>query len=360
LTTSFADYAARRMNATPFLPNPDHPEEQIYAAALTSFEKLAASANGLTNARGERFDLSCGYIEEMTPNAFADHWSGAHVIGMHQALLATIVEFALFVFTQSHLFPQIGDAAGEDSPAPAFGDAPGVFLLDKTLRAQSVVGDTDRHRVPKDADRHIAAIYLALIMTRFVWFHELAHCTRGHVLFLKDMGSTALLHELPESLSLVGFKPASPETAERQRVHHALEHEADAAALNDLCRLQLEGLENITGIQAYDLATRLEMSILGAYLMTALFDTYQRFGDSLHDATHPYPADRLRRLVGFVSSTIAPQIDGFDDFHAGLGDRFNRLTAVIPAMHWIDSGLTDTSGGAGIDLDATLAPFRFG
>lgn len=353
----FDDYAIQHGHAL-FAPAFDNPEEQAFAAALTSFEQLSGFARGMVNARGETLNFSCFYVEGMKPNAFADMHEGEHVIGKWQALLVTIVEFALYVFTQADQFPQIGDAPGEDSPEPAFGAAPGIFLLEKTLRGETVTVDTDKHRVPKDADRHVAAIYLAMIMTRFVWLHELAHCTSGHVLFLKQHGIRAALNEVPDPAMLVGFKKATLEPDAVRRMLHAFELEADETALLGLCRVQMAGHENLPGIAALDFATRMEMCLLGAYLMSWLFDEYQRFANTMHDTTHPFPKDRLAHLVGFAAIEISPELDGFDEFHESVCASFNRLAARIPNMHRIDPGAA-TPRHDDPNLQVQLAPYRF-
>src|SRR5690606_31815252 len=116
-----------------------------------------------------------GYIDRMTPNAVADYYGARHFIAMHQALLVTMTEFALFVFTQREIFPSVGEAAAEDSPSLTGDQAPGVLLLERTLLHRSIEISADQRRVPKGAERHVAAVYMALLMARFVWMHEMAH-----------------------------------------------------------------------------------------------------------------------------------------------------------------------------------------
>lgn len=357
---SFERYLATRQDAARFVPDPDKFEELAFAASLASFGQLAAWTRDLRNARGDTLRFEAGYVDAMSPDAFADLFDGTHTIGMNQALLVTIIEFALYVFTQRDLFPQIGNAADEGSPAPHFGAAPGILLLDRTLRGETILPERDRHRVPKDADRHIAAVYMAMIMTRFVWFHELAHCVKGHVLFLKAHRITAPLGEIPDQLTLVGLRTPTFPLDQVQTLLHGFEREADEAALTGCCRVQLAQAENIDGIKAFDFATRLEMSLLGSYLMTWLFDEYQRHTNNLHDRSHPFPHDRLRYLVRAAHALLEPELDGFTAFHEGVLARFNKLAEKIPGIYRIDPLLLQTSPrDAGFDLDEKLAPFRF-
>jgi hypothetical protein len=357
---SFDRYLATRQNAACFVPDPDKFEELAFTASLASFEDLARWTHGMRNARGEALSFNAGYADTMRPDAFADLFEGRHVIGMHQALLVTIIEFALYVFTQADLFPQIGDAAGEDSPAPQFGAAPGILLLDRTLRGETIEPEFDIHRVPKDADRHSAAVYMAMIMTRFVWLHELAHCAKGHVLFLKESRIIAPLGEIPDPLAIVGLRKPSFSNDQVRTLLHGFEREADEAALIGCCRVQVAGAENIDGIKAFDFATRLETSLLGSYLMTWLFDEYQRHTNSHHNLSHPFPHDRLRYLVRAAHALLEPELDGFAEFHEGVLARFNRLADKIPGMHRIDPLLLHSARrDDAFDLDALLAPFRF-
>ncbi len=360
--STFRHYAENKLGAQPYIPDPGDFVDQPFITALASFEALAARSRDMTNAQGMRLRFECGYVRSMSPNAFAAIYDGAHVIGVNQALLVTIIEFALYVFTQADQFPQIGDAAGEDSPGPAFGAAPGILLLDKTLRGEAMNARKDAHRVPKDAARHIAAIYLAMLMIRFVWMHELAHCANGHVLLLRDMNLDAALNEVPGPSMLVGFKKAALETAPdaRQRVLHALELDADECALRTAARIQLWGGENIEGIARLDPRTRMAMCLLGAYLMTWLFDEYQRFANTVHDRTHPFPKDRLANLVRYASTEIGEGIDGYAALHAAICASFNRLALKIPNMHRIDpETATYSPVRYDADLIARLAPLRF-
>ncbi|MEJ7925806.1 hypothetical protein WG908_03440 [Sphingobium sp. AN641] len=331
LMQTFNSYVCDHLGGTPFAPDFGNPEEQAFAASLDSFTALL---RGGVLATGSDDDLIIvpGFIEKMTPGAFADHMDGIHYIAMHQALLVTMMDFALYAFTQSAFLPMIGNAAGEDSPPPMSGEAPGLFLLDRTLAGGTITPDVDRHRVPKDAERHITAVYLAMLMTRFVWLHELAHCRLGHVLRLQQDGHDTRLHEVPERLELVGFRRSSGQGNETRAMRHTMELEADAVALRECIGLQFAGAENLPGIAAMELPLRLALSILGAYIMTWLFEEYQRHMDTLNQMTHPMPRDRLLHLVAVLDAEYARTIDGFNGLHAEIKAQFNILTNALPAM----------------------------
>jgi hypothetical protein len=353
----FATYARLYRNAVAFAPDFERAEEQVFAASLNSFRALARSVDSERNADNMTLKIEAGFVETMTPNAFADFHDGVHCIGMHQALMATIMDLSLYLFTQSELFSNIGNAAAEDSPRYAGNDAPGLYLLKMTMAGGVVDPAIDHVRVPKDAERHIAAVYMAMLMARSVWFHELAHCTNGHVLFLRSLGQSAGVNEVAAPLDLVGFKNDAKQAHDHRALRHALELDADVTALLSLIDFQFEGRENIPGLLAYDDETRLDMTLLGAFLMTWLFEEYQRFMDSQHGLTHPDPAIRLH----YLASSVSAQRPELQVNVARALQTLNALSTQLPGLARIAAS---SAGAAPSALDQTelftmLAPFRF-
>lgn len=360
----FSRYVRTCLQAEAFLPSSGIDDQALFAASLSSIRQHTAAVSTLVNADGQPFAVLPGFVDRMIPNAVADRFEGRHVIGFYQTLLVTIVEFALFAFTQRSVFPEIGDAGGEVSPSPRGGGVPGLLLLEKTLNGEEVEPEADRARVPKDATRHLAALWLALLMARFVWLHELAHCTQGHVGFVQAKGLALRLYELPERREVVGFPDRPDAQRSRADLLHRLELEADEAAFLGCCRIQLGGMENIEGIKALDLQTRLELTIFGAYAMTWLFEVYQDFMNVRHGLTHPAPRARLANLFRAASTQIGPEIEGFEPFHLRIVEQFNGLCRALPVSF---GGFSDNRAQASLDgIDAeraalrlSLAPFRF-
>lgn len=357
-TDRFLHYAVDRLGMTPFRPDFDAPAEMAFAASLSSFEALHRASWGAANANGQTLVVEAGYLESMVPNAFADLHGDHHFIGMHQALLVTIMDLVLFAFTQRALFPSIGDAADEDSPAPMNGGVPGLYLLELTLGGGTVDADRARHRIPKDADRHIMAVYLAMLMTRFVWEHELAHCELGHVQFLKAEGHGAYLTEAPFGTELVAQRPSRVSSAELSAIRHAFELEADAVALRRCIAVQIQNMENIPGIAALDPGLRIQMTLFGSYLMTWLFEAYGRHAAIKGGASHPEPMMRLACLQAETAAVLGG-LDGFEAFHAGvlrqletLLDALGVATALRPALF--------APVPQRLDTEPLLAPYRFG
>lgn len=351
----FATYAKNHVGAHAFLPDPAKPEEQIFTVSLASVKALIGRPDIFKNAGLAGLKVEAGFVELMTPDAHADHVDGVHYLVMHQALLATIIEFALFLFTQSYLLPDIGDATGEASPSFDRGDAPGLHALRITLDGSIIDPDKDRVRVPHCADRHVAAVYMALLMSRFVWFHELAHCINGHVLYLRHRDLNKTLIGAAPPLSLVALKHKATGLNEQRQLRHALELDADATAFEWLLRIQNAGAENITGLLGFDEAQRFKMTVIGTYMMTWLFEEYQRFADARHGLTHPAPRARLTALTRFMDEAggHAGIAQALTDIHVTL----EQLSEKIDGFHFTrDDGPPHVMDAA---LSAALEPFRF-
>lgn len=342
----FAEFAKQHLNTVAFEPDFDLQKEQVFAASLGSFRDLARAVDGVTNAAGMMLSIDAGFVETMTPNAFASYHDGVHHVGMHSALMATILELALFVFTQATIFPGVGDASKETSPSFGADDVPGMYLLKTTLAERKVDPQQDKGRIPIDPDRYVAAVYLAVLMSRFVWMHELAHCLAGHVLLVQDLQIASTVNEVSEPLRLVGIHDRK-RAEEARRVRHEIEFEADRIAIVNLLQVQLDGRENIPGLLSYDEMTRIEMAILGAYLMTWLFQEYQNFMDSQHGLTHPNPAIRFLSLKSYLLE-IAPDFVMVDE---KIESMLKELCKKLPR-------LTETVGATKLPKDQNLSQSR--
>lgn len=354
----FLRHVTDRLGKRVFSPREDAPEELAFAASLNSFRSLRdAGWAGGVNAAGHKLRVVAGYVEEMTPNAFAEAGDGVHFVGMHDALLVTMMDLALFAFTQRNLFPTIGAAEAEDSPRPGHGGVPGLYLLQLTLAIGTVETDRDKHRVPKDADRHIMAVYLAMHMARFVWEHELAHCRLGHADFLKRHGAIPMLSETSDTLSLVQRATSFVPGRSNADVLHAFELEADAEALQRCLAIQLNDAENIPGIREHDPGLRIQMVIVAAYLMTWLFEAYARHNDTPVSGSHPAPLTRLATLMSKTQRLLGT-LDGYAAFHQGIIDQVEGLILALGVETRARPALVPMTQPAQ-GFDALLAAYRY-
>lgn len=347
---AFSAYARIRLDAAVFVPDFGREDERLFAASLASTESLLAGLGEHRNAGGAALSVALGFVDVMTPNAFADWHKSGHVIGLHTALLVTMADFALYAFTQRGFLPLIGNADAETAPPPHFGEAPGLFLLDRTLQGSGIDAEADRHRVPNDAERHEAAIYLAVLMARFVWFHEWAHCALGHVDYGRAKGGPSRLHEIPDAQTLVGFHPQRAD--DELQLQHGMELEADRTALLLSLQIQLAEQEPVPGIQAFDAVTRVQMTVIAGLLMAWLFEEYQRHMDTRNAATHPAPRDRLHQLAGAAHDALQGSA-----IYGDVLASFAALRAHMPAMPDIGEPPPPLSDATG--LETALAPFRY-
>lgn len=288
---------ARVRNWAVFTPDAANPDDQLFCASLSSFQ---SHLHGASLRRSQHlnadFSLYVGFLESVRPNALANKHGDVHIAAMHTGLAMVILEFAWFVMAQGEVFPEIGDINQETSPAALDGIPPGLSVLLQTLEFGGVAETANLTApiMPNDPYRSAASYYLALLMMRFVWQHELAHCQLGHIDFLRDVGRHA------ES-STLGFDELNLNELEQMalsldsRILQCLEFEADGYALGQSIGIQVENKENIDGIAALPRDLRLRMTLFGIYamswLMEAMASTFTRGRLAI---THPAPIRRLQ------------------------------------------------------------------
>lgn len=306
-------------------------------ASQNSFEQNMSWARLAKNSKQQRPSIIVGYVEGMNVNAFADLYEGQFYIGIDQALMVTIQELAYFCFAQQNFFPEIGDASIETSPKPLNNHGAGMWLLDHTHQGETSIPESAHDIMPKDVQRSVMATYLSLLMARFVWFHELAHVTNGHLDYICTKGWSSELNEVDEVRGLnLAEQDSSKELHEQFDILKCFEFDADQSAFIGTCYIQLNEMENIEGIAAIDLRTRLKLACFGAYAMTWLFEEYQNYHDTKHRYIHPKPYERLKNLFNVAANVIAPTNDGFAELNDEVIQQFDNIKAVIPTIHKVD------------------------
>lgn len=353
---------------TTFQPDAQDEKTHLYDVSLSSLFNLAAWTDELQNAQGQKLNVLGGFIDSMMPNAVAERDDKSFYIGINNALFVTITEFAMFCFAQKQFFPEVGDAEAESSPQPLNGYAPGLWLLQHTQSGGRVTDDHSRHLIPKCSTRYIQSIYLAQLMTRFVWLHELAHCNNGHVSFVQDRKIADRIHELDDGLQAAQLSKRGNKT--NLRVLKLLEFDADGSALKASLRIQTDGLENIDGIAKQALDTRIDLALFAAYAMTWLFEEIQAYLDVRAGLTHPSPFDRLQNLFHITARHLGEHIPNIQYRRESAFKRFDTVRDAIPKIfctETITSRLTDEveiSRAAKLNaeletLRTNLQPFSF-
>lgn len=329
---SFDQFALTHVRAASFRTDPDDPKTDLFHASLESAQAAFRWTGKARNRAGAPFDLHAGFLDLNRPNARADVWRGRQYIAMHSSLFVCISDFAFFCFTQKDFFPDVGNPAAETSPKPWDDRVPGLWLLDFTMQGGHVDDSHSQRLIPRDSERFTGAVYLALLMARFTWLHELAHCFNGHVGFARKHGLALHLHELTDGLykASVGKDEKTPEDIEALQ---CLEFDADQSALWASFNIQRHNLENIEGIAALDLGLRLRLTLFGAYAMVWLIEQLQGYMDAQEALTHPSPTLRLHNLFRTAASQIVPTHSAMGALHADVLRQFDVIRAAIPQMY---------------------------
>ncbi len=329
----FKRFARERRNAAAYDAGDKSEEAQLFAVSLSSFQDHLAWTRSAINKQDMGATIIPGYIDLMTLNAFADYHGGTHYIGMHQALFVTILEFAYYCFAQRGFFPGIGNASLETSPEPIDDQAPGLWLLDQTVKGMRTIPHRANRILPNDPERSVAAVYLALLMVRFVWLHEMAHCMNGHVHYVQSKDLSQSLNEIASQEVLGLVKPVPARNIQKwDAALRCLEYDADQTAFWGSCQIQIGGNENIQGIAAMDITSRLELTVFGTYAMTWLFETYQNYFKVQYDSTHPQPVERLQSIFNYAARHITPQEPDFITLQKTALQQFNTIRQKIPAV----------------------------
>jgi hypothetical protein len=279
----------------------------IMTTSLADARLMMAESFATANAIGRKFRVFPMLVESASANAFAVDHSGLNVCGIHIGLVSAVYELSLFVFSQSTLFRDIGDAAGERSPRlPP--DAMLAFWISDRLRAGE---GTDGRAVgaeltPRDGARQTAALFLTLLMLRFVWLHELFHCLNGHTGLLAHDRRKMALHEITDgaALALVEVE-TSTRTDLPVSEGYCMEFDADRSAFWVTMKRQIDGEEPIDGIRTLPVMTRLRLTAFAAVLMTFLFDQAARRRTAASGGTHPVAWHRLHNLMRTLASNLS-------------------------------------------------------
>lgn len=142
---------------------------------------------------GTGFRVYPAYLDCISPNAFAGARDDVHLCGVNIGLAVMCFEFALFCLSQPTLFRDVGNADGERAPKPVDGYPPG-FWMRESGRAleENVFLDQAQGLIPSDPERYGTAVFLSVLMIRFIWLHELAHCLNGHVGLVHGIGDETI------------------------------------------------------------------------------------------------------------------------------------------------------------------------
>lgn len=358
----FTRFMRERYDAMPFTDmDGADPVAMLFAASLASLEQHLSAMADHHNKTGEAFRVAPGYVDALSPTAFAARLDGCHVIAMHTGLAVTIQELAFFAMAQADIFPGIGESGAERSPRAEAGHAPGLRLLRATLashgaRLADASDDMPAAILPVDPERHVAAVYFAALAMRFVWMHELAHGLLGHVDMLRSLSGNG-----DSRIDELGLVRVAAAPGLDPILKQGMEFEADRWGLRRCLMVQhQEGLENIHGIAAMPQAQRLSMALFAVFTMTWLFEAFQaELYRQRRNLTHPAPFARLAMLrIAALEELQAKGLDGA----AMVGEVMESVETLLPRLGWdvqADGLQPDNLCAIWETLRSRLEPFRY-
>lgn len=275
--------------------------DQLLNISKASFEQYLGAMDRHTNMAGGAFSVLNGYTDSFNPNAFADKWNEHHVIGVDASLAVMIQEFTFFCFAQKDFFPELGNASVETSPTPMDGTPPGLWLFKKTWEGMTELPSDMKLFAPVDETRTAAAMFLTILMLRFVNFHELMHGIRGHVDYLKSIKSDNNL-----GLDELGLMDKhNTDVSIDAKILQCMEFEADSGALEHCLTIQVDGIENIEALAALPADLRYQLSLFSVYAMTWLLESIATtFKRTRLNITHPAPIRRLQMLQNIAVNEL--------------------------------------------------------
>jgi hypothetical protein len=332
----FDAYAAKVLKSARFTPDADASENgwDIFRSSLHSTWDHLGGTTPKRRQDGRQFRLAAGFVDLVSPTAFASLKSGTHLIGVHTGLVAAMQEISLFFYAQSSFFPEVGNPGVETSPKLDLGSSLSLTVIDMTRQA-----DTSNLRAfgekitPHDATRYLHAQYMTLLLLRFAWYHEFYHCANGHVGLVQHLGMATALCEVPDAAHKPLTEAALPAeiAASAFQVSHCLELDADRSALWAFAKIQLSEHENVRGIDRLDLKLRMKMVLFSAFLVTHFFAEANRRA-SQPSMFHP-PADiRLHNLVRTIASNLLDEYPPTQTIFASVLNEFASLEDAVPSL----------------------------
>ncbi|MHC2635126.1 hypothetical protein ACVIU7_009436 [Bradyrhizobium liaoningense] len=263
--SSVFDIALRRYGGRLHIPALDSETAQVYAAYSRYFDGALKWASA-TNAH-------CDWVDNFQFNALATVARGHELIGMFSGIVIRTQQYFYCFLSDPSVLASIGNASSE---TPNVASLRSLGLQDPTIYA--------RARAPTDPKRKNLADALTVCTVMCIFFHELAHTTRCHLPFYREViGATSYL-ELP----------ATELTPEESRLRILLELDADHfGAFNHLgfWRMLYEGLFGLSPIpltaeECWCISVTMSFFIMGSFARR-----------SSEHPSHPPPAMRYLHLI---------------------------------------------------------------
>jgi len=323
----------KRERYTPSLSEEGDDWSVFRTSLLSCWDHLAG-----TTPRGRRdgrpFHIAAGFVDILSPGAFATASEGTHLIGMHTGLVGAMLEISLYLYSQASLFPEVGNAAKERSP-PLPPHSPLSFMVTGFVRRadEKSLRTLGNRITPRDGTRYLHAQLMTLLLLRFTWYHEFYHCVNGHIGLVRGAGIASALCEVGDDVhgTFTDTKEPPVPALTVQQIAHCLEMDADRSALWASAKLQLAGDENIIGLDRLDVRLRMKMVLFSAFLITHFFSESNRRART-PSLFHPSAEIRLHNLVRTIASHLTDEyVETPAIFHEVLAE-FACLEKAVPGM----------------------------
>ncbi len=332
----FDHYATRVLTSTRFSPDGSDGRDawDIFRSSLESCWDHLGGTTPQRRHDGKAFRMAAGFVDLISPGAFAAVRGDTHLIGVHTGLVAAMNEISLFFYSQASFFPEVGDPSKEKSPR-----LPHQSRLTQTIVELTRKADPESIRTfgetitPHDATRYLHAQFMTLLLIRFAWYHEFYHCVNGHIGLARNLGIASALCEVPDRVHTPPANVAIPSQIGLSvtEISHCLELDADRSALWASAKIQLSSDENIKGLAPLDLRLRMKMVLFSAFLLTHFFAEANR-RTRKPSLFHPSAEIRLHNLVRTIASNLLDEYPETGAIFREVISEFTTLEETVPSL----------------------------
>lgn len=245
----------------------------------------------LERENGEKFQCIFGYVEDVFPVGYSGLQGNVHICGISLGLIALIDEFSKLIFSNNIFFQDIKGISEEDFDKTLLSSTPVFnFVNDHILGKKPDNILSTGHIYPKNKFRMVASKILFGFMMRFVWLHEIAHCTNGHVGFKNESNDNLLLD------GAVSNSDNKSETTD----NFWLEMDADTTALLMSCLDYVGNQEALSLEHPFDNDTLLRLNIFAVNAVIWIFEEFDKAGTIKNGPNHPIPQERIQNILRLV------------------------------------------------------------
>lgn len=152
------------------------PLQLTLTGMLTQFRNVIASASKRPAPAYTGYNVYVNIVDNPNLNAVAFESNGHEFIGVYSGALFFLYDAFLSLFSHPKFMPDIGEASKERTT----NDDLRNWLQRKNV---SLINKL----VPLDIERTMAAQFLAFNAYNFIFAHEVAHLTKGHLKYLENV-----------------------------------------------------------------------------------------------------------------------------------------------------------------------------